>query len=85
VVEVSAARDGRRWVIAVDDNGVGVPEEDRERIFGMFTRLDGTAARPGTGIGLASCQRVVAAHDGELWVEPSSRGGCRFCVALPHS
>jgi signal transduction histidine kinase len=84
VIEVSAERDGQRWVIAVADNGVGVPSEDRARIFGMFTRLDETAAHPGSGIGLAICQRVVAAHDGELWVEESGSGGCRFCIALPH-
>ena len=84
VIEVSAAEVGSRWVITVADNGVGVPAGDRDRIFGMFSRLDETAARPGSGIGLAICQRVVAAHDGEMWVEESDSGGCRFCVALPH-
>ena len=84
VIEVTAERDPQRWVIAIADNGVGVPPEDRARIFGMFTRLDETARHPGSGIGLAICQRVAAAHDGELWVEESSSGGCRFCFALPH-
>jgi signal transduction histidine kinase len=84
MIEVTAAQVGPRWVIAVADNGVGVPPEDRARIFGMFTRLDETAGHPGSGIGLAICQRVVAAHDGELWVEESDAGGSRFCVALPH-
>jgi signal transduction histidine kinase len=70
-------------VIGVADNGVGVPPEDRARIFGMFTRLNQNARQPGSGIGLAICQRVAAAHDGELWVEDADGGGSRFCVALP--
>jgi signal transduction histidine kinase len=83
VVRARAERAGQRWLITVTDNGVGVPPEDRERVFGMFARGDETAARPGSGIGLAICQRVVAAHDGELWIEDADGGGCRVCVALP--
>jgi signal transduction histidine kinase len=82
-VDVTAERVGDRWVIAVADNGVGVAPEDRVRIFGMFTRLDETAGRPGSGIGLAICQRVVVAHGGQIWVEETDSGGARFCVALP--
>jgi signal transduction histidine kinase len=83
IVEVTAERAGDQWVIAIGDNGVGVPPEDRERIFGMFTRLDETAGEPGSGIGLAICQRVAVAHGGQIWVEETDSGGSRFCVALP--
>lgn len=83
-VRVRAAAAGGRWHLEVDDDGPGVPEGDRERIFGRFTRLD--AARRdggGTGLGLAICRRLVTLMGGRVWAEESTDlGGARFVLEL---
>ncbi len=81
VVRISADRDADHWVLTMSDNGIGVPEADRERIFDMITRARGGSA-PGSGIGLAVCARVAANHRGAIWVEPDPSGGARFRVTL---
>ncbi|HEV2811737.1 MAG TPA: ATP-binding protein [Solirubrobacteraceae bacterium] len=81
-VEVSAARGDGEWVVSVADRGIGVPEERREEIFGMFIR-GGSGDDRGAGIGLAVCERVVANHGGRIWVEDNPGGGSVFRVAVP--
>jgi len=80
-VSVRASDDGREWTIRVEDNGLGVEPKDRERIFGMFSRVH-QGDRPGSGIGLAVCERVVANHGGRIWVEKGAGGGSTFCFTL---
>ena len=80
-VAVDGRAGSRDWVITVADHGPGVPEEDRDRIFAMFARAD--RERSGSGIGLAVCRRVVEAHGGRIWVEPSEGGGSAFRFTLP--
>lgn len=82
VVNVSATRVGDRWRIEVADNGIGVPEDQRERIFEPMVRLDKRI--DGVGIGLATCKRVVEAHHGSIGVtSPPSGEGSNFWVELP--
>ncbi len=71
--------------LSVHDQGQGIPEPMRERIFGKFVRLDETenGARAGSGLGLAFCQLVAEAHDGRIWVEDNPAGGSVFVVELP--
>ena len=70
------------WLVTVTDNAVGVPQDQRELIFSMFSRLDGTA--PGHGIGLAACRQVVERYGGRIWVEGNPAGaGSRFCFTIP--
>ncbi|MCU1622180.1 MAG: putative Histidine kinase [Frankiales bacterium] len=82
-VVVSAKVDGPQVQIMVDDNGIGIEEEYRERVFGMFSRLHVREAYAGTGIGLAIVQQVAERSDGRAWVEHSPLGGSRFCITLP--
>jgi light-regulated signal transduction histidine kinase (bacteriophytochrome) len=82
-VVVSAKVDGSQVQIMVDDNGIGIEEEYRERVFGMFSRLHVREAYAGTGIGLAIVQQVAERSGGRAWVEHSPLGGSRFCITLP--
>src|SRR4051794_940372 len=67
-VAIGAEPDGAMWRIWVRDNGIGMQPEDAERIFQPFKRLHGEEAYPGTGIGLAICERIVTQHGGRIWV-----------------
>jgi len=72
-------------VVVVSDDGPGVPEGERERIFERFVRLDTDRARAagGSGLGLAIVSEIVAAHGGGVTVHTAPGGGARFVVRLP--
>ncbi len=70
--------------IEVIDNGLGVPVAHRERVFGLFKRLDQGVERPGIGLGLALCRRLAKNHGGTLTVGDAPSGpGARFVLRLP--
>lgn len=75
--------DGDRIRIEASDNGIGIKEADRERIFRMFERLDQTHEHEGLGIGLAFCRRVVERHRGCIGVTSTVGEGSTFWVELP--
>jgi light-regulated signal transduction histidine kinase (bacteriophytochrome) len=81
-VRIDAHRQGRSWMFSVTDNGIGIEPENGERIFGMFQQFHADAY-PGTGIGLATCMRIVRAHRGLIWVDDGAIDGARFCFTLP--
>jgi signal transduction histidine kinase len=82
---VRLAVDGDTVVFTVDDDGRGVPEAQRERVFDRFFRLDSSRARAsgGTGLGLAIVRRVAEGHGGGVTIHTSLLGGARFEVRLP--
>ncbi len=80
-VRLSGKDDGDRWTIRLEDNGIGIERRYREEIFDMFSRVH-QVDRPGSGIGLAVCARVVANHNGHIWVEDGREGGSAFCFTL---
>jgi light-regulated signal transduction histidine kinase (bacteriophytochrome) len=81
-VHVSAERRDGEWRFAAADNGMGIEPEYYSTIFGMFKRLHGSAI-PGTGIGLAICQRIVERYGGRIWVESRVADGTTFFFTLP--
>ena len=82
-VHISAKRQNGHWVLAVSDNGIGIESEYKENIFGLFKRLHSSDKYPGTGIGLAICQRIVERYHGRIWVESEPRKGSTFLFTLP--
>ena len=80
-VEVQARLDGDEWVLEVIDHGRGIPAEDRDRVFSAHTRLD--HSMPGSGLGLATCHRVVDAHGGTIGLTETPGGGTTVLVRLP--
>jgi PAS domain S-box-containing protein len=81
-VHVSADRDGPFWRFTVADNGIGIPPEHRERVFGMFKRLHSRDSYPGTGVGLAIVQKVVHRHEGTTTIADNPAGGTRITFTI---
>ncbi|MBF0130653.1 MAG: hypothetical protein HQL33_11735 [Alphaproteobacteria bacterium] len=81
-VSVSAERQGDRWIISVEDNGMGIPPSERERIFLLFQRLHTRERFPGTGIGLALCKKIVERHGGTIRVDSDVGKGSVFRFTL---
>ncbi len=84
-VEVSAVAADGAWRLFVDDSGPGIAEQDRERVFERFVRLDPSrsTAQGGSGLGLSICKRLVTLMDGRIFIEESPLGGARFVLELP--
>lgn len=82
-IRIDAKARGHNWVLSVSDNGIGIPEENRDRIFNIFRRLHTRDLYDGAGIGLAVCKKIVERHGGRIWVEDSDMGGTRFCFTIP--
>ncbi|MGF1450810.1 MAG: ATP-binding protein [Opitutales bacterium] len=70
------------WLVCIADNGLGVAEGERSRIFEIFQRLHRSDEVAGSGIGLAVCRRIVQRHGGQIWHEPNEPQGSRFCFTL---
>jgi light-regulated signal transduction histidine kinase (bacteriophytochrome) len=82
-VRIGAERDGTRWRFAVADNGIGIPEGARQRVFQIFQRLHPLDAYPGTGVGLAIASRIVERHRGRIWIDSAEGQGATFYFSLP--
>ena len=81
-IHIDAKRRPGEWLFSVKDNGIGIKPEYVQQIFGIFKRLHGSNY-PGTGIGLAICERIVKSYGGQIWVESSLGEGSTFYFTLP--
>lgn len=69
--------------MTIEDNGIGFDEKDKERIFGVFQRLDVSRKYEGNGVGLSICQKIVQRHRGTIEVHSAPNEGTRFTIRLP--
>lgn len=81
-IRVSAAKRQGQIDILVRDEGPGIPEEHRERVFDMYERLEERRDRSGRGLGLVFCRAAVEAHGGAIWIDPPDGRGAVFHVRL---
>gem|GEM_PF-3124570 len=85
-IAISVQPQGDFWRLIIADNGIGIPDDQRERVFGMFQRLHGHGQYEGTGIGLTACRRIVEHHGGSIEVLPQQGDqGCRIALTLPRN
>jgi signal transduction histidine kinase len=82
-VSIEAERDDDHWRFSIQDNGIGMKPDHARRIFEPFHRLHGEEDYPGTGIGLAVCERIIGQLGGRIWVSSSPGEGSVFQFTLP--
>ena len=82
-IRVSVAWVGDAVQVRVADQGLGVPEEERDRVFEAFYRGSSSPETPGSGLGLAISKAVVVAHGGRIWIEEADDGGCVVAFEIP--
>ena len=82
---MSVSSDGERARMVVEDDGPGVPPDQRDLVFERFGRMEEARSRDhgGAGLGLPLASRIVARHGGTLELDDSELGGARFVVTLP--
>lgn len=82
VVTVSAHREGNTWTVSVGDNGIGFDPAHQEEIFVPFRRPHAEGEYEGSGVGLATCRRIIDQHHGRIWAESEPGKGSTFHFTL---
>ncbi len=84
VIDIKANRYEEGWIFSIADNGPGIDPKYKQKVFDMFYRLDETAeTKSGTGIGLATCKKIVERHGGTIWLESEVGKGTAFYFSVP--
>ena len=81
-ITISLVEEIEQFTLCVSDQGPGVPEESRNEIFDTFNRGQHASTAEGFGLGLSFVKQVVLKHHGEIWLEPKTSKGSKFCITL---
>ncbi len=81
-IKISVEENKEEYIFAVEDNGIGIPEEYTNKIFNIFQRLHSNSEYPGTGIGLATCKKIIALHNGRIWIKSYFGKGTIFYFTI---
>ncbi len=82
-IKISATKENNHWKFAIQDNGIGIDEKFKDRIFVIFQRLHKEGEYEGSGIGLAHCYKIVQLHGGDIWVDSIPGEGSTFYFTIP--
>ncbi|MBI5917739.1 MAG: hypothetical protein HY842_20400 [Bacteroidetes bacterium] len=83
VIDITCQTDGEAHRFRFMDNGIGIPDEHRQSVFNIFERLHSNQKYEGSGIGLATCKKIVNSLGGTIWVEPGENHGTAFVFTIP--
>jgi K+-sensing histidine kinase KdpD len=70
-------------ILSLSDDGVGIQDQDKEKVFGIFQRKDTSKGIAGCGLGLAIVKEIVERHGGRIWIAPGEKAGVTFCISVP--
>jgi len=71
-------------LLSIIDEGIGIPDDELDSVFDKLIQSSKTTTGAGgTGLGLSICKEIITAHNGAIWAERNSQGGCRFVFAIP--
>ncbi len=82
-IKILSEKKGSHWELTIEDNGIGIDKHQQERIFAPFEKLHSQQEYEGSGIGLATCKRIIEMHKGKIWVESEKDKGTKFFFTLP--
>lgn len=83
VIDISAVEKDGYYVFSVTDNGIGIPEKNREDVFKMFRRLEPNYAPESVGTGLTLARKIIDDHGGEIWIDETPDHKTSICFTLP--
>ena len=82
-IRISAEIQEKVYFFAIEDNGIGIEEKNKEKVFVIFKQMHNHNEYDGTGIGLSHCKKIVELHGGKIWVESNKNGGSTFMFTIP--
>ena len=83
LITINCHSEINKWLFTITDNGIGVHDEDKDKIFGIFNKLHSNDDFEGTGLGLTICQKIVEQHNGSIWLESTFGQGSIFSFTIP--